>query len=164
MLKGFKRAPIILFLFIAIAALTHYSISLKAKEILQFDYSDDTVEYNAVRNALKEELAWYTDAIDNQPPMAIARTDLNMDGKDEIIAILNEETLFCDQDLKCPHYVFTYTRSGLIKIGEFKTVGLTIADSNTSGIRDIITYPFKNSQKGIVYYKWAGRSYQAESK
>jgi hypothetical protein len=146
-----------------------------ASERLDFDYRKNTAQYSAVRNALADDLeSFYEENPDALPAIAIARTDLNQDGKDEIIAVLNGMYEFCEHSHgrghnhdhpstadTCPHYIFTYTRSGLIKIGDFKTVGITIADTATNGIRDIITFPEAGNRLKTIFYKWAGRSYKA---
>lgn len=150
-----------------------------AVEKLNFKYSpNNTVTYRAVINALPEQLATYRESFPNSnPSMAIAEADLNQDGRSEIIAVLNGIDEFCkpgptvnparynqqksfEQSYMCPHFVFTKTSRGLIKIGEFETVGIMIADTTTNGIKDIITLPDGTNRYKSIIYKWAGRSYK----
>lgn len=138
-------------------------VTAQKKPQLEFQYGKDNVTYNAVYNALKDDelMASFNEMFPgNRPPIAIARYDLNADGRDEFIAKLNETTLFCNNTDTCPFIIFTNTQKGLIKIGQFNAAGLEIARTKTSGIHDIFVYPTADKKQGMYYYKWAGRSYK----
>lgn len=154
------------FLFIACFAFQasfSYPVTAQKQPALEFEYGPNSVTYNAIYNALKDDelMSSFNEMFPgNRPPIAIARFDLNADGRDEFIAKLNETTLFCNNTDVCPFIIFTNTQKGLIKIAQFQAVGLTIANTKTSGIHDIVVYPSTDSGQGVFYYKWAGRSYK----
>jgi len=172
-----------LYLFLAtltILTFTTLHVSANSRLDFKYEYKSNSPDYNAVERALGrakiKEI--YGGAIEDgeDPLIAIARHDLNKDGKNEIIAVFNDDIMACrhveekghstahHSATQCPYFVFTYTRRGMILIGEFMAGGLMVSDKSTSGIADLVVFPDANKNIATITYKWAGRSYQPVTK
>ena len=150
------------YLFFVLIMVGGPSSSAHADQIVRFDYSQKGIAYNLARTALKSEYAEKEKTF-GPVSMAIGRIDLNGDGTPEIIAVLNDQTLFCDLNFACPYFIFAYTKRGLVEIAKFRAAGFKISNKKTKGILDLIVYETENPN-AFVSYKWDERSYKEEKK
>ncbi len=96
-----------------------------------------------------------------KPILAIASTDLNQDGKPEIIAYIPRDAdLYAKNDPGDLHTIFRVKPSGALEIIDtFHAVSVMLSEKSSNGHRDLIVFDnYSDMQKGYYYrrYKWQG--------
>lgn len=90
-----------------------------------------------------------------------AETDLNDDATPELFVRLLDAPAFCDA-AGCRTLVYAKTQSGYVKIGDFFAEYITIADTKTARVRDLVLgYADRKATATIQY---SGRFYAAAAK
>lgn len=109
-----------------------------------------------VAQALKKKYDWFYEEFSYVPYMQYAFTDLNGDGKPEIIARFTEEYAFTDEYENVDTHIFAYTKKGLIQIFEDQAIDIAIGKKDKSGLREIIAFKGLSRTKYDIY-KWDGK-------
>jgi hypothetical protein len=153
------KKTVLLFLFTIITGAFALSpSSAKAQDVDYLTYTgqpDEKIE-RLVRTALKEEYDWFYKEFSYVPYMQYATTDLNGDGKPEIVARFIEEYAFIDEQQNVNTYIFAYTSKGLFKIFDAQAIDIAIGKKDSSGLREIVAFKGLNRNRYDVY-KWDGK-------
>lgn len=147
------------FLMVCVIALSAINAPAHADDPILFDYSGKGPHAKIVREALEKEISPVEEEIGRQVKIAIGNTDLNRDGRPELLAYLPEETIFCTNENMCPAYVFAFTSKGLLEIGKFDMQGVYKSSKVTQGIHDLKIID-DYSKKLFSTYQWNGESYE----
>lgn len=125
-------------------------------EYLEWTGTPDKKIETLINTALKDKYDWFYKEFSYVPYMQYAMTDLNNDGKPEILARFIEEYAFTDENGNVDTFVFAYTRKGLIKIFEDQAIDVAIGKKDASGLREIIAFKGLSRARYDVY-KWDGK-------
>lgn len=90
------------------------------------------------------------------PGIEFATTDLNFDGKKEIVVRLLHEYFFRDKRNNVQIYVFAQTSKGLIKIFDAKAGDIALKGTGKHGLKNIAA--FRGMTRKYDIYEWDGKA------
>lgn len=145
-----------------IAGLSLSSFSAHAQSLgvsmLNFTAKPDKKIEELVTKGLRKKLDAFYEEFNYMPYLQYATTDLNGDGKPEIIARFVEEYAYRDKDNNVDTHVFAYTTRGLIEVLEVQAFDMATGRKDGSGLKELIV--FKGAGRDTFdVYGWDKRKY-----